>query len=492
MSTQQACGSSIILFLTSAILYQFFQRRKEKRFETECPIIGIKEEEVRVEDSVLFDMGHSFRNSYTNLMDMAPNPYIHSKPLNDNIGQGNTTTDRPNTISQVDDCHVTTTTSNWGHFECFHRDNGGHTIKSSLNDEISTNPDFASCRRWPSISSITSTWDYAMNLEEMTSISSQSSSNSLTEQEQLHQSLTNGMNADDPNIKKLKEKLDRFAQIMPNKLFLVRHGQSEGNVSEKIYSIKPDNSISLTELGWKQACMAGKALKESIIAPNESIHFIVSPYVRTVETFHGILAAWVDPSEFEHIKDKGERTIAWYKKCYELGITWSEDPRIREQDFGNYQDVAEMKKAKEERHKFGTFYYRFPNGESASDVFDRVSTFLDSLWRSFESKKTKNYVIVTHGVSIRVFLARYFRYTIDQFNYLSNPKNCELIVLKHDGLGKLKFDGRSELDMEDHVDEVTGEKTKRITGYTFHKKMRVVPQQWRRIREVKLSCFDKS
>ena len=44
-----------------------------------------------------------------------------------------------------------------------------------------------------------------------------------------------------------------------------------------------------------------------------------------------------------------------------------------------------MKQMKEERHGFGSFYYRFAHGESASDVFDRVTTFLDSLYRSFES-----------------------------------------------------------------------------------------------------------
>ena len=35
---------------------------------------------------------------------------------------------------------------------------------------------------------------------------------------------------------------------------------------------------------------------------------------------------------------------------------------------GNYQDPQVIRKAKAERHKFGSFYYRFPHGESASDV----------------------------------------------------------------------------------------------------------------------------
>lgn len=33
-----------------------------------------------------------------------------------------------------------------------------------------------------------------------------------------------------------------------------------------------------------------------------------------------------------------------------------------------------MKVIKETREKFGRFYYRFPEGESAADVFDRVSS----------------------------------------------------------------------------------------------------------------------
>lgn len=33
-----------------------------------------------------------------------------------------------------------------------------------------------------------------------------------------------------------------------------------------------------------------------------------------------------------------------------------------------------MKLIKETREKFGRFFYRFPEGESAADVFDRVSS----------------------------------------------------------------------------------------------------------------------
>ena len=124
------------------------------------------------------------------------------------------------------------------------------------------------------------------------------------------------------------------ARIMPNTLTLIRHGQSLGNVDEKLYSTTPDNAMPLTKLGWEQAQQAGRCLKERILrqgADGDGVHFIVSPYVRTVETFHGIVSAWCDPSDFNHITDRDLRLKAWYSRLLELGLTWHEDPRIREQ-----------------------------------------------------------------------------------------------------------------------------------------------------------------
>lgn len=294
---------------------------------------------------------------------------------------------------------------------------------------------------------------------------------------------------------------DFNSKIMPSKLIMIRHGQSEGNVDEELYSKIPDNAMRLTKLGWEMARMAGKALREQL-PEGETIHFVVSPYTRTVETFHGIASAWCDPQEFNHITNRNKRLKAWYSRLMENGLTWHEDPRIREQDFGNYQDPKIIKKAKGERYKFGTFYYRFPYGESASDVFDRVSTFLDSLWRSFESGRAQNYVLVTHGISIRVFLARYFRYSIDQFNLLANPQNCEMVILGHDGQGRLHLDGRCELELkqrtakrdsadgkEEHANGVDEKSETVIVGYKKYERLRTVPPQYVRPRKVRM-CHD--
>lgn len=40
---------------------------------------------------------------------------------------------------------------------------------------------------------------------------------------------------------------------------------------------------------------------------------------------------------------------------------------------GNFQDREQMKMQKALRVQYGRFFYRFPNGESAADVYDRIT-----------------------------------------------------------------------------------------------------------------------
>ena len=49
--------------------------------------------------------------------------------------------------------------------------------------------------------------------------------------------------------------------------------------------------------------------------------------------------------------------------------------RARRADFGNFQDAEGKQKEKAERLRFGRFFYRFPNGESGADVYDRMTIF---------------------------------------------------------------------------------------------------------------------
>lgn len=101
----------------------------------------------------------------------------------------------------------------------------------------------------------------------------------------------------------------------PRRIILVRHGESEGNVDECVYTRVADPKIALTEKGKLQAKECGKRLRgiiEQDGANDWKVYFYVSPYRRTHETLQNLARA------FERSRIAGMR----------------EEPRLREQDFG--------------------------------------------------------------------------------------------------------------------------------------------------------------
>ena len=85
----------------------------------------------------------------------------------------------------------------------------------------------------------------------------------------------------------------------------------------------------------------------------------------------------------------------------------------------------------QERADYGHFFYRIPNGESAADAYDRVSGFNESLWRSFgESDFASVCVLVTHGLMTRVFLMKWYHFSVEYFEDLRNMNHCEFVVMK--------------------------------------------------------------
>jgi broad specificity phosphatase PhoE len=57
--------------------------------------------------------------------------------------------------------------------------------------------------------------------------------------------------------------------MKPQNIFLVRHGQSTGNVDKEIYKNTPDYALPLTPLGEKQADEVGK--KIAGIIPGDAV-----------------------------------------------------------------------------------------------------------------------------------------------------------------------------------------------------------------------------
>jgi broad specificity phosphatase PhoE len=175
-----------------------------------------------------------------------------------------------------------------------------------------------------------------------------------------------------------------------------------------------DCQIELTEKGHQQALAAGKKLK-SIIG-KESVYVYMSPYRRSRQTWEGIRKSF-SPTQI---------------------LTERQDPRIREQEFGNIADLVKRGEEFKEQERVGQFFFRFTCGESGADVYDRVSLFLDTLFREMDTghhDPTQNIVIVSHGLFMRLFLMRYFRWNVEDLENFKEFGNCEICELrKQDGI----------------------------------------------------------
>lgn len=213
---------------------------------------------------------------------------------------------------------------------------------------------------------------------------------------------------------------------LPRTVILLRHGESLGNHNENIYRVVPDWQIPLTDTGREQAALAASSVMELVGSRKVVLYY--SPYKRTVETMDALLSA-IPPDQVCLVQ---------------------EEPRIREQDFGNFQDGT-MKDIKKERNRFGRFFYRFPDGESGADCYDRICAFMESLFRSFKRSPLRDLpvdedyvlIVVSHGLTIRLLLMRWFSFTVRYFEKLRNPRNCTPIVM-HRKPGSYLYDLEEE------------------------------------------------
>ena len=182
---------------------------------------------------------------------------------------------------------------------------------------------------------------------------------------------------------------------------LVRHGESEANVTVPDQAAVADYLVPLTPRGVDQAMQAGATLGRDYLL---DAFIYTSPFTRARQTMAAILAgAGVRPDEVQ---------------------VW-EDPRLREVDHG-YSDVRSQ-------HDMvaihGHFYYRYNGGESPADCYDRVSSFLESFVRRAQKTETRKALLVTHGLALRVFVMRLFHLTVEQFDAIANPRNADIVTV---------------------------------------------------------------
>jgi broad specificity phosphatase PhoE len=224
-------------------------------------------------------------------------------------------------------------------------------------------------------------------------------------------------------------------QKWPQEIWLVRHGQSAGNVARDaaeaasgllIDIAERDVDVPLSELGVRQS----QALSGWFAAlpregqPNVVLH---SPYVRAAETAN-ILMQGLNRDDL---------------------LAVHADERLREKEFGildrlTVRGIAEKyPELHEQRHHVGKFYFRPPGGESWCDVILRLRSVLDTITREYRRERL---LIVGHQVIVNCFrylLERLTEEHILALDRAADVPNCSVTAYEFDPLagraGKLSL-----------------------------------------------------
>jgi len=197
----------------------------------------------------------------------------------------------------------------------------------------------------------------------------------------------------------------------PASLWVVRHGESAGNVArdlaeaeqrERIDIAMRDVDVPLSELGERQSEALGLWIA-ALPKDEQPTVLWLSPYVRAQQT--ATLAA----------------------RAAGLDIPWVVDERLREREFGVLDGLtrrgiaALYAEESERRARLGKFYHRPPGGESWSDVLLRLRASIDDMRREAAGERV---LLVAHQVV--VLLVRYVLEQLDEPQILAIDKNAEV------------------------------------------------------------------
>jgi broad specificity phosphatase PhoE len=220
-------------------------------------------------------------------------------------------------------------------------------------------------------------------------------------------------------------------QKWPDVLWLVRHGESAGNVASAAAEAAGaldvdiphrDCDVPLSPLGERQAAALGRWLGSMPPAARPTV-LLTSPYVRARRTADLALeAAGIAPGELAFLVDE----------------------RLREREFGIFDRLT--KAGAFEKHPeqaeamtaLGKFYHRPPGGESWCDVILRLRNVVDTVTREFRRERV---LVVAHSAVI--FCFRYLLENMTEEEVLRADRdydvaNCGVTTYEYDpGLGKI-------------------------------------------------------
>ncbi|MEO5972871.1 MAG: histidine phosphatase family protein [Sphingomicrobium sp.] len=203
-------------------------------------------------------------------------------------------------------------------------------------------------------------------------------------------------------------------QNWPARLWLVRHGQSQGNVARdaaheaglsEIAIATRDVDVPLSALGHRQADAAGRWFA-ALPADQRPEVILSSPYVRARQTAETICKAGA--------LGGASRTII--------------DERLREREFGVFDRLTTIgiqeKYPEEAAHRamLGKFYHRAPGGESWADVILRLRSALNTINLHYCNRRV---LVVCHQVV--VLCMRYILEELDEARILAIDKQADVL-----------------------------------------------------------------
>jgi probable phosphoglycerate mutase len=207
----------------------------------------------------------------------------------------------------------------------------------------------------------------------------------------------------------------RHGQNWPERLWLVRHGQSQGNVAREaahqagLHVIDldvRDVDVPLSDFGHRQADAAGHWFAR--LPDDEKPEVIISsPYVRARQTAEAICNAGA-------LVGGPARPIL--------------DERLREREFGVFDRLTtigirqKFPEEAEHRQRLGKFYHRAPGGESWADVILRLRSALNTINLHYADRRV---LVVCHQVV--VLCMRYILEELDEAQILAIDKQAEIL-----------------------------------------------------------------
>jgi broad specificity phosphatase PhoE len=222
-----------------------------------------------------------------------------------------------------------------------------------------------------------------------------------------------------------------LAEARQTRIFLVRHGESEGNIDPQQYIVRGDHGLRLTPRGIAQAQAAGRFLSDYLAALRAAegetfgrLRLWFSDYYRTRETARHILPELAEVFDFrpggEASYERSNFLIERRSGLYD-GLNRKTFKEL-------YPDAA----AYYEKHQRngGASYAPSPLGESRLDVVVRVKPFFGTIAKDRVKSDIRNIGVVSHGMTVRAFVAGWMHYAPEWIEAEMNPGNCWVRLLE--------------------------------------------------------------